>query len=280
MTTARSSTGFPLPRAGLWTPCLPVPPTDSRLAAQPLPRDGPKRSRGAPEPTVLTAACVQPRRRPAGGAGGRQSVTHWFKQFMWDFPEPTAHRRMCWGRATARPVSKGRDSWALWGCPGDGPRGPETQAEQVYCFLMRQLGKNLKLFACHPGRGSSKVPSPNPCWLLWFSPGSRGLCIVAQEQTVEEPPASIFDLPGVQISLGGGLSLVAICVISDMGPGMSSSPPSRRQLLRGPESSGGLSVLPHLGSRHTSTAGKLACLLPCVLTKQSPKLTTGQRSHN
>ena len=57
---------------------------------------------------------------------------------------------------------------------------------------------------------------------------------------------SILDPLNVQISLGRGLSSVAICVVSEAGPGMSLSPPSRQQLRHDPESGGGLSILPHL----------------------------------
>lgn len=124
-------------------------------------------------------------------------------------------------------------------------------------FLRRQLGKNSQRFTQRPGRASSEAPT-RPLWLFTVR-GVTGSLHRGSRTDGEEPVVSTLASLDVQISLSKG-SHWAICVPSEVGPAMPAPP--GQHVLRGPASSGRLSILPHLGSHHTSTRATPACLLP------------------
>lgn len=204
-----------------------------------------------------------------------ESLTPWFKQFTWDFPESPAQRRICWEWTTARLVSKSRDLPALWGQSGVRPQGTETQSKHRRCSLLKGSWARTPNA---PHTTWAALPPKRPAPPLWISPhlsalvssGSQGLWTIVPEQTVEEQVVSIFGSLDVQISLGRGRLLGGHWPSARWALDCPRPHPAGQQLLHGPgEQRRALRPPTHLGSHHTSNGVKLACFLPWVLTKQN-----------
>lgn len=113
-------------------------------------------------------------------------------------------------------------------CPGDRPQGAEHGQSRCAVFFTNAAGENIKRCTQCPGRAPSKATLPRPHRHLCFFSGGRGLCIIAQGQTVGQPAGSILDSLDMQISLGGGFSLEAVCVVREVRWALPCpSPPSR-----------------------------------------------------
>lgn len=111
--------------------------------------------------------------------------------------------------------------------------GKQKYGQSKYIVLSNKAARQEHQ-SFHPPPQQSPLPNAqsHPCWhlptsRLWFLLGHRVSALLLKDRQWKNKQFSIPDFLDVQISLGGGFSPGAVCIISEASPGTSPPPPSR-----------------------------------------------------